>query len=155
MKKVKKYMLLALPLLLAACSQDDGTDTLGQKPSQPVSLELSADIEGTRAPLDRTSFISGDQISIVVCQGNNTLLSWKDFRRTTTWTAVTSASLQPWTGQAQVYGIYPALSDSQKEVAKVDSVAVDVTPVDGQQQDILYGASTSSITAEAPSAFAS
>lgn len=152
MKKDMKYMLLALPLLLAACSQDDGTDTLAQKPAQPVSVSISADIEGTRAPLDRTSFVSGDQVSVVICQNDNTLLSWRDFRRSTTWTAVTSATLQPWQGQAQVYGVYPALSESQKAEAKVDAVALDISPVDSQQQDILYGATTSAITAEAPNA---
>lgn len=152
MKKEKKYLLLALPLLLAACSQEDGIETLGQKPAQPVSVSISADIEGTRAPLDRTSFVSGDQISVVICQDDSTLLSWRDFRRTTTWTAVTNASLQPWTGQAQVYGVYPALSDSLKGVSEVGSLPVDVTPVAGDQQDILYGATTSSITKENPNA---
>ena len=139
MKNHHIHLLLALPLLIAACSQDDEQQ---MQPAQAeVSLSVSAAIEGTRAPIERTVFLKDESISTCLMQGDSTLLSWRDFRFDgSTWTAVQPARLQPWQGSAVAYAVYPALADSVKASTSYTRVPVRIATADGDQQEYLYSA---------------
>lgn len=57
-----KYILLSLAILLAACAKDD----TAEQSSQRGVLHIQASIASTRAPLDRTNFVQGDEIGVNV-----------------------------------------------------------------------------------------
>lgn len=139
-----KNILLALPLLLVACS---GQETNSEPASQEASslLEISTEPILTRVAVDGSSFLANDTIAVALISGPEdaaaALLSAKRYAYNgSTWNAVDGGSKLNNETKRVVAG-YPASIIN-------NNLMVDVRPnASGNQQEYLYGYSTNTVDA--------